>query len=73
MQALDTIVSISGHRLVVEDSVLPDHVERARVIVLWEVTPTSGRRTPPPALAGAGEERGSLIDGSPLDDWDAVK
>ncbi|MDR2213830.1 MAG: hypothetical protein LBE21_09435 [Pseudomonadales bacterium] len=72
MQALETIVKIDGHRFVVQDAALPAHVEHARVIVMWESTQPAGRRTPPPALAGMGEEQGDILSGPPQSDWDAL-
>lgn len=72
MLALETTASIDGHRLVIQDAALPAHAERARVIVMWESTKTGGRRSPPPALAGAGEEKGDILGGPPESDWDAL-
>ena len=46
MLALETTASIDGHRLVIQDGALPAHVERARVIVMWESTKPAGRRLP---------------------------
>jgi len=64
MQALETTANISNHRLVVENATLPDHVERARVIILWDTTtPSAGPHTPPPALAGVGREKGDILAG----------
>ncbi len=72
MLALETTASIDGHRLVIQDAALPAHVERARVIVMWESTTPAGRRSPPPALACMGEEKGDIHSGPPESDWDAL-
>ncbi len=72
MQALEAIVSISDHRLVVENAVLPARAERARVIVLWEGPSSMGRRVPPPALAGMGQEKGDILSGLPASDWEVL-
>ncbi len=72
MLALETTASIDDHRLVIEDAALPAHAENARVIVLWESTKPTGRRTPPPALAGMGEEKGDLLNGPPESDWEVL-
>ena len=72
MPALETTVSIADHRLVIHDAALPAHAERARVIVLWELTKPAGRRSPPPALAGMGKEEGDILNGSPESDWEAL-
>ena len=72
MQALETTASITDHRLIVQDSVLPAHVERARVIVLWESVSPVGRRSPPPELAGMGEEKGDILSGPPIGDWEVL-
>ena len=72
MLALETTVSIADHRLVIQDAALPAHAENARVIVLWESTKPTGRRTPPPALAGLGEEKGDLLSGPPESDWEVL-
>ena len=53
--------AIANHRLVIQDAALPAHAENARVIVLWESTRPAGRRSPPPALAGMGEEKGDIL------------
>ena len=65
MMALETTASIANHRLVIEDAALPDHAVRARVIVLWESAKPTGRRLPPPELAGMGEEKGDILNGPP--------
>jgi hypothetical protein len=72
MQALETIAKIDGHRLVLQDKALPERVERARVIVMWESTKSAGRRIPPSALAGMGVEKGNILNGPPENDWDAL-
>lgn len=72
MLALETTASIEDHRLVIQDAALPAHAENARVIVLWESTKPTGRRTPPPALAGLGEEKGDLLSGPPESDWEVL-
>lgn len=72
MLALETTASIEDHRLVIQDAALPAHAESARVIVLWESTKPTGRRTPPPALAGLGEEKGDLLSGPPESDWEVL-
>ncbi len=72
MLALETTASIANHRLVIQDSALPDHAERARVIVLWESTKPAGRRSPPPAQAGMGEEKGDILNGPPESVWNAL-
>ncbi len=72
MNALETIVSIADHRLVVENAVLPARVDRARVIVLWDTLPSNGRRLPPPALAGLGQEKGDILSSSPESDWEVL-
>ena len=63
MLAFETTASIVDHRLVIQDAALPAHAERVRVIVLWESTKPVGRRSPPPALAGMGEEKGGILRG----------
>ena len=72
MLALETTASIEDHRLVIQDAALPAHAENARVIVLWESTKPTGRRTPPPALAGLGEEKGDRLSGPPESDWEVL-
>jgi len=72
MLALETTASIADHRLVIQDAALPAHAERARVIVLWESTKPAGRRSPPSSLAGMGEEKGDILNGSPESDWEAL-
>ncbi len=72
MLALETTASISDHRLVVQDDALPIHAEKARVIVLWDAPAPTGRRSPPPELAGKGEEKGDILAGPPLTDWDVL-
>lgn len=69
MLALETTASIADHRLVIQDAALPAHAERARVIVLWESAKPAGRRSPPSALAGMGEERGDILSALPESDW----
>jgi hypothetical protein len=73
MQALETTASILDHRLVVENAVLPLRAERARVIVLWDATPSNSHRLPPPALAGLGKEKGDIVSGAPESDWEALR
>lgn len=73
MQTLDTVVSIEDHKLVLQDAALPRRAERARVIVIWEPAKQEGRRSPPPALAGLGEERGDILDSAPESDWDSLR
>ncbi|MDP2830057.1 MAG: hypothetical protein Q8O37_15805 [Sulfuricellaceae bacterium] len=72
MLALETTASIADHRLVIQDAALPAHAEHARVIILWDSNKPSGRRSPPPLLAGLGEEKGNIFSGSPENDWDAL-
>jgi hypothetical protein len=72
MLALETTASIANHRLVIEDAALPDHAAQARVIVLWESAKPTGRRLPPPELAGMGEEKGDILNGPPECDWKAL-
>ncbi|MDO8891726.1 MAG: hypothetical protein Q8N54_14200 [Sulfurimicrobium sp.] len=72
MLALETTASIDGHRIVIQDAALPAHAERARVIVMWESTEPAGRRSPPPKLAGMGEEKGDILSGPPESGWDAL-
>lgn len=72
MLALETTATIDDHRLVIQDAGLPAHVERARVIVMWEATMQTGRRSPPSGLAGMGEEKGDILSGPPESDWEAL-
>lgn len=72
MLALETTASIADHRLVIQDAALPAHAERARVIILWESAKSAGRRSPPLALAGMGEEKGDILGGPPDADWEAL-
>ncbi len=72
MLALETTAPIADHRLVIQDAALPAHAERARVIVMWETAKPTGRRSPPPALAGMGEEKGAILNGPPESDWKAL-
>jgi hypothetical protein len=72
MHVLEKTTTISDHRLVIEDAILPAHAEQARVIVLWETTKSAARRTPPPELAGMGEETGDILTGPPTVDWEAL-
>lgn len=72
MLALETTASIDDHRLVIQNAALPAHAERARVIVLWESIKPIGRRSPPLALAGMGEEKGDIINSSPESDWEVL-
>lgn len=72
MLALETTASIDDHRLVIQDAALPAHAERAHVIILWESTKPAGRRSPPPALAGMGEEKGDILSGPPESDWETL-
>ena len=72
MLALETTASIANHRLVIQNAALPAHAEGARVIVMWETEKPSGRRSPPPALAGMGEEKGDILSGPPESDWEAL-
>ena len=65
MLALETTASIDDHRLVIQNAALPAHAENARVIVMWEATKPAGRRMPPPALTGMGEEKGDILSGPP--------
>lgn len=67
MLAIETTASIADHRLVIQDAALPAHAERACVIVMWESNP-AGRRSPPPALARVGEEKGDILSGLPESD-----
>ena len=69
MQALETIASISNHRLIIESDALPLYSERARVIVLWDAPSSSRPRTPPSALAGLGQEKGDILSSIPESDW----
>ena len=69
MLALETTASITDHRVVIQDAALPAHADHARVIVLWESSKPGGRRSPPPALAGMGEEKGDILSGPPESDW----
>jgi hypothetical protein len=72
MLALETTASITDHRLVIQNDALPAHADRARVIVLWESAKPAGRRSPPPSLAGMGEENGDILDSAPASDWEAL-
>lgn len=73
MQALEITAAISNHRLVIEDAALPLNAEQARVIVLWNAPSASNaRRTPPPALAGLGREKGDILSSAPISDWEAM-
>jgi hypothetical protein len=72
MLAVEMVVPISNHRLVVQGDALPAHAERARVIVMWEAINQSGRRSPPLALAGVGAEHGDLFTSLPSSDWEAL-
>lgn len=72
MLALETTASISDHRLVIQDEALPAHADHARVIVLWESARQAGRRRPPPSLSGMGKETGDILDGPPVNDWEAL-
>jgi hypothetical protein len=72
MLAIEMTASIADHRLVLQDAALPAHVERARVIVMWESSKPAGRRQPPPALAGMGEENGDIFSGPSENDWEAL-
>ncbi|MGB7650049.1 MAG: hypothetical protein WBL62_02485 [Gallionella sp.] len=72
MLAIEMVVPISNHRLVVQGEALPAHAERARVIVMWDAVNQSGRRSPPLALAGLGTEHGELLTGVPSSDWEAL-
>jgi len=65
MLPLETTASIVDSRLVIQDAALPAHAERARVILLWESTKPVGRRSPPPALAEMGEEKGNILSTLP--------
>ena len=71
MLALETTAPITDHRLVIQDDALPAHADRARVIVLRESAKLVGRRSPPPSLAGMGEEKGDILTGPPTSDWEA--
>jgi hypothetical protein len=57
---------------VIQDEALPAHAERARVIVMWESAKPAGRRLPPSALAGVGEEKGDILNGPPESDWEVL-
>jgi len=70
MLALETTATIADHRLVIQDAALPAHAEHARVIVMCESTNSVGRRSPPPALAGMGKEKGDIVNGPPERDWE---
>jgi hypothetical protein len=72
MQALEMTVPITNHRLVVQDDALPESADRARVIVMWDAVNKSGRRSPPLALAGVGEEKGDILSSAPTGDWEAL-
>ncbi len=72
MLAIETTASIDDHRLVIQDAALPAHAEHARVIVMWESAKPAGRRSPPPELAGMGEEKGDILSGPPESDWEAL-
>lgn len=72
MLAVEMIVPIANHRLVVQDDALPANAERARVIVMWDAVNKSGRRSPPLALAGVGEEKGDILSSAPTSDWEAL-
>ncbi len=72
MLAIEMVVPISNHRLVVQGEALPAYAERARVIVMWDAVNQSGRRSPPLALAGLGIERGDIFTGVPSGDWEAL-
>jgi len=72
MLALETTASIADHRLVIQDAALPAHAERARVIIMWESAKPTGRRSPPPVLAGMGEEKGDILSSAPESDWKAL-
>ena len=72
MLALETTASIADHRLVIQDVALPAHAERARVFILWESTKPTERRSPPPALAGMGEEKGDILNGPPESNWEVL-
>ena len=72
MQVLEKTTTITDHRLVIEDAILPAHAEHARVIVLWEAGKPAARRFPPPELAGMGEETGDILTGPPNVDWEAL-
>jgi len=72
MLAFEITASIDNHRLVIQDSALPAHADHARVIVLWESIAPTGRRSPPPALVGMGEEKGDILSGPPESDWEAL-
>lgn len=63
MLAIETTASIADRRLVIQDA------ERARVIVMWELAKPAGGRSPPPALACMGEEKGDILSGPPESDW----
>ncbi|MFA7239984.1 MAG: hypothetical protein WC091_07710 [Sulfuricellaceae bacterium] len=72
MLALETTASIADHRLVIQDAALPVHAARARVIILWDSIKPAGRRSPPPELAGMGEEKGDILNVPPESDWEAL-
>ena len=72
MLAIETAASIVDHRLAIQDAALPAHAEHARVIVICESARPVGRRSPPPALAGMGEEKGDILSGPPESDWEVL-
>ncbi|MBI4754698.1 MAG: hypothetical protein HY778_04595 [Betaproteobacteria bacterium] len=73
MQALELEALIAHHRLEVEHAALPERAERAKVIVLWDMTQApQQRRAPPPALAGAGVETGDILGEPPAEDWETL-
>ena len=72
MLAFEIAASIDNHRLVIQDFALPAHADYARVIVLWESTAPNGRRSPPPTLAGMGEEKADILNGPLESDWEAL-
>jgi hypothetical protein len=72
MYALEVTASVEDHRLVIQDPALPDHLDMARVIVLWENPGETGKRTPPPGLAGMGIEKGDILSGPSEAEWEAL-
>lgn len=52
MLALDKLVPINNHRIVLEYSALPAYSSHARVIVMLNAVSKSARRVPPLVLAG---------------------
>jgi hypothetical protein len=72
MYALEVTASVEGHRLVVQNPALPDHLDIARVIVLWEAPSKTSRRSPPPGLAGIGVAKGDILTGPSEAEWEML-